>query len=328
MDAAARSLVVIGGTGFIGRLLVQRLLERGDIVRVVSRKPDDASAPLRARPWAATAIASNKLAFCSYKELPTALNGAAAVVNLAGEDIAARPWSASQKQRIRDSRIYSVRTMLEALRATASPPSVLLQGSAVGFYGDRGDELLDESSPAGQGFLAETAVAWEHESLAATDLGIRRVLVRTGVVLDAEGGVLARMLPAFKTFLGGQFGSGRQWFPWVHRQDEVQAMLHCLDTPTLEGPVNFVSPAPVTNREFCKTLARTLHRTCVLPVPATLLTLALGEMARELLLAGQRVMPTRLLQSGYSFIFPTLEHALQATLQTPAAHRQGGAAHA
>lgn len=326
MDAGLRATVVIGGTGFIGRLLVQRLVERGQPVRIVSRHPDGATHAMRSQPWAAVAMASNQLALCSYDQLNTALDGAAAVVNLAGEDIAARPWTTSQKQRIRDSRVYSVRTMVNALRAADSPPAVLLQGSAVGYYGDAGDALLDETSPAGKGFLAETAQAWERESQDVPALGIRRVLVRTGVVLDTGGGVLGRMLPAFKYFLGGPLGNGRQWFPWIHREDEVRAMLYCLDTPDMHGPVNFVSPTPVTNREFCQTLARTLHRTCALPMPAAILRLALGEMARELLLASQRVVPARLQASGFAYAYPTLPQALQAILGQDALRRQGGIA--
>ncbi|AGW14973.1 TIGR01777 family oxidoreductase [Megalodesulfovibrio gigas] len=329
MDAGTRAIVVIGGTGFIGRLLVQRLLERGETVRIVSRHPDGpggASRGLRSLPWAAAAMASNHLALCSYDDLTTALDGSAAVVNLAGEDIAARPWTAAQKQRIRDSRVYSVRTMTTALRATQSPPAVLLQGSAVGYYGDAGDALLDETAPPGKGFLAETAKAWEDESRDVPTLGTRRVLVRTGVVLDAGGGVLDRMLPAFKYFLGGPLGNGKQWFPWIHREDEVRAMLFCLDTPDISGPVNFVAPTPVTNREFCQTLARALHRTCALPMPAAILKLALGQMARELLLASQRVTPTRLHAAGFVFTYPTLALALQAILGNSTHRRQGGLA--
>ena len=233
-----------------------------------------------------------------------AVEGFDAVVHLAGESIAQGRWTAEKKARIRDSRVQGTGLLCRALAETARPPKVLVSASAVGYYGDRGDEELDETSAAGRGFLAEVCRQWEAATEPATAAGIRVVCVRLGVVLARHGGALARMLPLFRFGLGGRLGSGRQYVSWISLGDAVEAICHVIATQSLSGPVNLVSPNPVTNCEFTKLLGRVLHRPTIFPVPAFALRLMLGEMADALLLASTRVLPTRLLRSGYVFREP------------------------
>lgn len=243
-----------------------------------------------------------------------ALEGLDGVVHLAGENIAAKRWTAGQKVRIRDSRVAPTRLLSETLAKLSRPPKVLVCASAIGLYGDRGAELMAEDSPAGSGFLAEVCEAWEAASQAARDAGIRTVLLRIGVVLSPAGGALARMLLPFRLGTGGVIGTGEQYWSWIGLDDVVGAIHHALLTATLEGPVNAVAPQPVTNREFTKTLGRVLSRPTLLPLPGFAARLALGEMADDLLLSSTRVEPARLLASGYSFRHPELEGALRHCL--------------
>lgn len=315
MGAAASTpqghVLILGGTGFIGTALSSVLVQTGYGVTAVSRSPETALLHFQQFPWGSAAIAAGTLTAGGYPTLSKQLDGAAAVVNLAGAGIADRPWTSAYKQTIRNSRVQSCATLMQALGECKTLPPVLLQGSAVGYYGDTGDTAVDESAPAGSGFLAETAQAWEAASAPAEAMGMRRVLIRTGVVLDQEGGALGKMLPAYKFFLGGPLGNGRQWFPWIHRQDEVGAIMHCLTNSSVRGPVNCVSPNPVQNEAFCQTLASVLKRPCALRAPAAMLRLLLGDMARDMLLASQHIQPTALLRSGYAFAYPTLEQALR-----------------
>lgn len=243
-----------------------------------------------------------------------ALEGLDGVVHLAGENIAAKRWTAGQKARIRDSRVAPTQLLSETLARLSRPPKVLVCASAIGLYGDRGAELMAEDSPAGSGFLAEVCEAWEAASQAARDAGIRTVLLRIGVVLSPAGGALARMLLPFRLGAGGVIGTGEQYWSWIGLDDVVGAIHHALLTATLEGPVNAVAPQPVTNREFTKTLGRVLSRPTLLPLPGFVARLALGEMADDLLLSSTRVEPARLLASGYSFRHPELEGALRHCL--------------
>jgi len=238
-----------------------------------------------------------------------ALDGVDAVVNLAGEPLDARRWSDQQKRLIRDSRIVTTRNLVEELRSVDRKPAVLVSGSAVGFYGDRGDEQLEETSPAGHGFMSEVCEEWEREAARAIELGVRVVQVRTGVVLSGEGGALQKMLAPFKLGLGGPLGSGKQWFPWIHIKDIVGIFRHSIVTSSLAGPVNGVAPEPVTNREFTRELARALHRPAFLPVPEMALRVLMGEMS-AVLFGSQRVVPKAALASGYQFHYPLLESAL------------------
>jgi uncharacterized protein (TIGR01777 family) len=242
------------------------------------------------------------------------LEGVDAVVHLAGENIAARRWSAKQKARIRDSRIGGTRLLCESLAQRQRPPQVLVCASAIGYYGHRADELLDESSPPGIGFLAEVTQGWEAATKPALKAGIRVVMLRFGVILSPRGGALAKMLIPFKLGAGGIVGDGSQYWSWVSIDDAVGAAQHALITDSLSGPVNVVAPAAVTNRQFTKTLGRVLSRPTLVPMPAFAARLALGEMADELLLASTRVEPKRLIESGYSFRHTDLEEALRHLL--------------
>lgn len=243
------------------------------------------------------------------------LEGIDAMVHLAGESIAARRWDEAQKKRIQDSRIDGTQLLCEALGRMTKPPKVLVSASAIGFYGHRGDEVLDESCPAGSGFLAEVAQAWEAATQPAADAGIRVVNLRFGVILSPRGGALAKMLTPFKLGVGGIVGNGRQYWSWISIDDTVGAVHHAIITDSLSGPVNTVAPNAVTNREFTKTLGRVLGRPTLVPMPAIAARLALGEMANELLLASTRVVPKRLVESGYEFRHAALEEALRHVLR-------------
>ncbi|MHB1047589.1 MAG: TIGR01777 family oxidoreductase [Thermoanaerobaculia bacterium] len=292
-------VVVTGGTGFLGRALVAALAGRGDEAVVVTRDPSRAQLPAGAR-----AVAWDGLA--------TAVDGADAVVNLAGETIAQR-WTAVAKARIVGSRAQAAERVGAALRAAKSPPAVLVNASAVGYYGNRDDEELTEESLAGSGFLAETTLAWERAAREAVPDGVRLVLLRTGFVLGEEGGGLSKMLIPFRFGLGGPLGSGRQWVPWIHRDDLVALLLATLDDSRFEGPVNATAPAPVPMKELAATLGRVLRRPAFAPAPAFAIRAAMGEMA-ALVLDGQRALPKKALALGFSFRFPDLEPALRDLL--------------
>jgi len=248
------------------------------------------------------------------------LEGHDAAVHLAGVGIGDHRWSAEHKAAVLDSRVKGTTLLARTLAGLDQPPTVLASGSAVGFYGDRGDEELTEDSPPGTGFLAEVVAAWEQAATPAADAGIRVAYLRSGVVLSADGGALAKQLLPFKAGLGGRLGSGRQWLSWTSIDDEVGAIRHVLDTDSLSGPVNLTAPEPVTNAEFTRTLGETLHRPTALPTPLLTLRLVFGkEMVAEMMLAGQKVLPAKLVASGYEFRHPTLAGALAALLGKPAA---------
>jgi uncharacterized protein (TIGR01777 family) len=248
---------------------------------------------------------------------PAEVEGFDAVVHLAGESIADGRWSSRKKARIRDSRIASTRLLSNTLAWLSRPPKVFASASAVGYYGDQGDSQLDEQGPQGTGFLAEVCRDWEAATDAAATAGIRTVQFRLGMVLAAEAGALAAMLPLFRLGLGGRLGSGWQYVSWIALDDVTGAIGHVLANDMLHGPVNLVAPRPETNRQFTATLGRVLRRPTWLPVPATALRIVLGQMAGELLLAGARVVPTRLLEAGYRFLHPDLEGALRNVLGRP-----------
>jgi uncharacterized protein (TIGR01777 family) len=296
-------VIVSGGSGLIGRALVDGLAADGHQTTVLSRSLDrlrDLPAGVRAAPWDAR----------SAEMLTPLVAGADAVVHLAGEGIASGRWSAERKRRIRDSRVDSSAAMAAAIALAEPRPSVLLQASAVGFYGSRGSEELTEESAPGDDFLAETCRQWEAASAAVEDLGVRRVVLRTGLVLARDGGALPRMQLPFRLFAGGPLGNGRQYMPWIHLDDEVGAIRFLLDSPTAGGPFNLTAPEPLTNKQFSRTLGRVLRRPSFMPAPAVALRLALGEMSK-LLLEGQRALPRRLEEAGYRFRYPGLETALR-----------------
>ena len=300
-------VLVTGGTGFVGRRLVARLAGRGDDVVVLSRDPGKVEAGLRA----GRILAWDPMA---GPPRPDALNGVEAAVNLLGESIAGGRWTEEKKRRIRDSRLLGTRNLVAGLAACSPQPRVLVSGSAIGWYGPRGDEELDESSSRGEGFLADLARDWEAETERASAAGIRVVLLRIGVVLGREGGALKSMLPPFRFGLGGPVGTGRQWMSWIHVDDLCGLILHALDTAALEGPVNAAAPEPVRNREFARLLGATLRRPALLPAPSFALRLLFGEMADAVLLTGQRVLPGRARGTGFRFGYPRLDEALAQIL--------------
>jgi uncharacterized protein len=292
-------IVVTGGTGFLGRALVATLRGRGRDVAVVTRDPENGRVPAGARA-------------VSWNDLPSAVNGADAVYNLAGETIAQR-WTPAAKARIVGSRAWAAEQVGAALRAAKARPSVLVNASAVGFYGNRGDEELTEASGPGSGFLAETTMAWEDAARRASPGGVRLVLPRIGVVLGEEGGALSKMLLPFRLGVGGPLGNGRQWMPWIHRDDLVALLVAALEDPRLAGPVNATAPAPVTMKAFAATLGRVLHRPAFAPAPAFAIRAAMGEMA-ALVLDGQKVLPAKASALGFRFRFAGLEPALREIL--------------
>jgi uncharacterized protein len=246
-----------------------------------------------------------------------ALEGIDAIVHLAGEGIGERRWTDEQKARIRDSRVRGTAVLAAAVASRERKPRVLVSGSAMGYYGSRGDEVLTEQSAPGTDFLAQLCVAWEAEAAPATEAGVRTVFTRTGIVLDAGGGALKQMLLPFKLGLGGRQGSGKQWMSWIALADEVGAIRFAIDNDTLRGPANLVAPNPVTNAEFAKTLGQVLHRPTILPTPLLPLKLKFGaELVETLLMASQRVTPAALQSAGYQFGFETLEAALRAVVRT------------
>ena len=295
-------IAVTGSSGLLGSALVSFLAGGGHrLTRLVRSSATAGAAEIEWNPQAGRLEAGS-------------LEGLDGFVHLAGENIAAGRWTAGQKARIRDSRINSTRLLSETLATLSRPPKVLVCASAIGFYGDRGADLMSEDSPAGSGFLAEVCEAWEAASQPARDAGIRTVLLRIGVVLSPAGGALARMLLPFRLGAGGVIGSGDQYWSWIGLDDVVGAIHHALIHEALEGAVNAVAPQPVTNRIFTTTLGTVLGRPTFVPLPGFAARLALGEMADALLLASTRVEPARLLASGYSFRQPELEGALRHCL--------------
>ena len=290
-------VLVTGGTGFVGAALCRALRGAGHAVRVVTRDPSHAED---------SAIA--------WDDVPTATREADAIVNLAGEPIAARRWTDEQKERIRESRVQATRALVAAMAACERRPAVLLNASAVGYYGAHGDEPLDESAAAGTGFLADVCAAWEAETREAERLGLRVVRLRLGIVLAADGGALARMLPPFRAFVGGPLGSGEQWMSWIHRDDVTGIVVAALESDRWRGAVNVTAPHPVTNADFARALGRTLSRPAVLRAPEALLRLAVGEMA-DMLLTGQRVVPRVAEDRGYRWRYPDLSGALRASVR-------------
>ena len=294
-------VLMTGATGLIGRSLCRSLAHDGHTLVALSRSSKEPAglAAAEVHHWDPQAGPPPE----------AAMNGVDAVVNLAGEPLDARRWSDEQKKLIRDSRVATTRNLVAGLRSIDRRPGVLVSGSAVGIYGDRGDEQLEESSSPGRGFLSDVCVEWEQEALRATESGIRVVLIRTGIVLSAEGGALRKMLGPLKLGVGGRLGSGKQWFPWIHIKDIVGIFSHAISTSSLAGPVNGAAPEAVTNGEFTRELAGTLHRPAFMPVPEVALRVLMGEMA-EAMFYSERVVPKVALEAGYEFHYPLLAQAL------------------
>lgn len=294
-------IVITGATGLVGRALVRAFTSAGDTVRVVSREPGRVvtlGPGVEGVSWDPPAL----IRACS---------GASAVVNLAGENLSARRWTTAQKARLRASRLDATRAVVGAIAAATPRPPVLVSASAVGYYGPRGDEPLDESAPAGDDFLAGLCRDWEAEAAKAEAHKVRVVRLRIGVVLSRDGGALEQMALPFKLFVGGPVTPGTQWISWIHRDDLVACIRFACENASLAGAVNATAPDPRTNREFARALGRALHRPAFLPTPGLALRLALGEVA-AVIRTGQRVLPARATAAGFTFRHATLESALAA----------------
>lgn len=302
-------ILLAGGTGFIGKRLHKTLVDQGHSVVVLSRSKSKAQRILGQKvdvvEWDARSLSG----------LRSVLEGMDGVVNLVGESIGARRWTAGQKERIRSSRLDATRAIVSAIGQCARKPGVLVNQSAIGYYGNTGDAIVTEDDPPSSDFLGNTAQRWEAEAMRAEEHGVRVVRLRTGIVLGEDGGALERMVVPFKLFVGGPLGSGRQWMSWIHLDDEVGIITYALTHSEVKGPVNSVAPEPLTSREFSRALARVLGRPCWAPVPGFVLKVVLGEMAEVLLLWGQRVSAEKIKRLGYQFRFLRLEEALRQILE-------------
>jgi uncharacterized protein len=297
------NVTVSGATGRVGRHLVAALKARGDDVIALSRDPDKAGERLGVKAYAWD---------LKNEAVPKeALVGRDAVVHLAGEDVGQR-WNKETKAEILDSREQGTRNMVHSIFETKPRPATFICASAAGYYGDRGDDIVTEADPPGSDWLSEVCARWERQADTAK-VGTRMVLVRTGIVLDAEGGALAKMLPPFKAGVGGPIGSGKQYMPWIHRDDLIGIYLAALDHPSFNGAINASAPEPATNKEFARALGRVLKRPAVAPVPGVAIKLMYGEMA-QIVLKGVRMVPGRAAELGYEFRHPDLEEALRDTL--------------
>ncbi|MEU9879589.1 TIGR01777 family oxidoreductase [Streptomyces phaeochromogenes] len=291
-------IAVAGASGLIGSALVRSLTADGhEVVRLVRRTPR----------------AKDEVEWDPERQYVDAagLVGCDAVVNLAGAGIGDRRWTDEYKRKIRDSRLLGTAALAEAVASLDRPPRVFLNGSAMGIYGDTGERAVDESAPPGIGFLPSLCVEWEEAAAPAEEAGVRTVFARTGLVVAAKGGAWGRLFPLFKAGLGGRMGNGRQYWSYVALHDHVAALRFLIDSESLSGPFNLTAPEPLTNREITAAMGRVLHRPAVFAVPAPVLKLVLGEMAQEVL-GSQRVVPTRLLESGFTFAFPGIEEAVRA----------------
>lgn len=297
-------IAITGATGLIGTRLVAALKARGDDVTVLTRSPQRAAAALGVE-----AVGWDALNEPAPSE---ALEGRGAVIHLAGEPVAQR-WSVASKKAILDSREIGTRNLVAGIAASEPRPSVLVSSSAVGYYGKHGDEKIDEQCAPGSDFLAKVCVAWEREAVAAEQLGLRVVLIRTGIVLDADGGALKAMMPPFKAGVGGPVAGGKQYMPWIHADDIVGLYLAALDSSDWSGPVNGTAPTPVTNAEFSTVLGKALHRPSLFPVPGFVVRARFGEMA-EIVTEGQRAIPAAAMENGYQFTEPELGQALASVL--------------
>jgi uncharacterized protein len=297
-------LVVTGASGFIGMPLCAALLERGHALTLFTRgSPRDANTGTkRWLHWTPGTL----------RDWDAAIDGVDGVINLAGEPIAEKKWSRTQRRRIEKSRIDATQSLVQACAKAKQKPQFLLNASAVGYYGPRGDDIVTEETPPGDDFLGRLCQAWEAEAQKAAELGMRVVCLRTGIVLGPDGGALAKMAEPFKFFLGGPLGSGKQWISWIQLEDLIRLILLLIDNPLAQGPFNATAPNPVQNNEFGKALGKAIRRPSWARVPAFLLRLTMGDMA-EMLLTGQRVVPAAAEKLGFKFRYPDLPEALEAS---------------
>ena len=298
-------LVITGASGFIGSVLCSRLLQQGHTLTLLTRSAPSQTSTGTKR-WLHWRPGMSG-------DWESALAAADGVINLAGEPIAKKRWTLKQKHQLRLSRIDTTVGLIRAIAKAKQKPRFLLNASAVGYYGPRGDEIIGEDAEAGTDFLATLCRDWENEAKKAEKLGVRVIRLRTGIVLGRGGGALAKMVPPFKFFIGGPLGSGKQWMPWVHIEDEVGLIVYLIENSQASGAVNAAAPNPVTMKEFCRTLGQVLGRPSWAPVPALALRLLLGEMAK-MLLTGQRAVPAAAEKFGYRFRYPDLPEALRACM--------------
>jgi uncharacterized protein (TIGR01777 family) len=303
-------IVIAGGSGFLGSPLAEMYAEEGHDVRILSRslKPGEMRHDSGTGVPGITRVGWN--ADGKTGSWSAVLEGADALINLAGESIAGKRWTPKRKALLRDSRILPTRGLAAAMREAAQPPPVFVSGSAVGYYGPAGDEARTEASPAGAGFLAQLCDEWEREAQAAARSGVRVVLLRSGIAIEKSGGALPEMMRPFRFFVGGPMGSGRQYISWIHRLDWIEIVRWIVQTPEVSGPVNATAPHPVTNRQFARALGRAMRRPSIVPAPSFALKLVLGELAQSIL-TGQRVLPTVAQKNGYHFRYPELDQAFR-----------------
>lgn len=302
-------VIITGGTGLIGSALARDLVKDGHEVVILTRSPEKKvvglPASVRLVGWDAK----------TGEGWSSEADGADAIVNLAGESVSPQGglWTAERKERIKQSRIAAAEAVVDAVRRTTTKPRVLIQSSAVGYYGTHADEVITENSPPGTDFLAEVGKTWEAASALVEEMGVRRVIIRTGVVLAEKGGPLPLLILPFRLFVGGPVGSGKQYLPWIHLDDEVAAIRFLIENESARGPFNLTSPNPVTNKQFGEVAGKVLGRPSLLPTPGFMLKLVLGE-ASTIALDGQRAVPKALQEAGYDFQFPNLEGALRELL--------------
>ena len=299
-------VIITGGTGLIGRALTRSLSKQGHEIILLSRAPErakDLPQGTRAERWDGRTAAG----------WGTLADGADAIVNLAGENIGAGRWTAERKRRIRESRIHAGQAVVEAVEQAAEKPGVVIQASGLGYYGCRDEEIITEETPPGDDFLAEVAIEWEASTAPVEPMGVRRAVIRTAPVLSMDDGAFPRMIRPFKLGVGGPLGNGEQWFPWIHIADEVGAIRFLMENPEAKGPFNLTAPDPVRNADFARALGRLMGRPAILSTPGFVLRLLFGEMA-TVLLGGQRAIPQRLLDLGFSFRFPQAESAMKDLL--------------
>jgi uncharacterized protein (TIGR01777 family) len=299
-------ILMTGGTGFVGKQLTSRFIQEGNEVTLLTRSLKESGQP----PKGVSYLQGDPTQKGPWQE---AIPGQDVIINLAGASIFSK-WSDDYKKRIRDSRVFTTRNIIEAIPSKSEREISLFSTSAVGYYGFHGEEELDEASPPGNDFLARLAIEWEAEALKAREKGVRVVITRFGIVLGEKGGALGQMIPLFKKFIGGPIGSGRQWFSWVHIKDLAEAFVFLIKHPEIRGPVNVCSPNPVKNKDLAKALGRALHRPSFLPAPGFMIKLVLGEFG-SVILEGQRVLPRRLLKEGFTFQYPDIDKALQSIIQ-------------
>jgi len=295
------NILLTGGTGFIGSHLVDRLENEGHDISIVSRRP---------------ASIKDTHRLVDLDSIPSSTTYFDVVINLAGEPIANGRWNTRKKKLLVASRVNTTQKLIDYISQLDIKPSLLISGSAIGFYGlHASDESIDETAQGDASFSAQLCAQWEQTALQAETLNIRTCLLRTGIVLGKNNGALKRMLPPFKFGLGGTIGSGQQWMPWIHIDDILGIIMQCIDDASLNGPINAVAPNPVTNQAFTKALGKALNRPTLLPMPATIVKLLFGQMGEELLLSGRRVIPGKALEHGYTYHFDNVEQALENCLR-------------